>query len=443
MGQFIKNIFQAIQNKERLVRHLKVTFVLICLLLTVYMTAKETIRYIKNEDSSTISYKQFNKHPHDTYPTFSICFTDDQPYERNFYSQYEPFINSNILGLYTNEYTEILQGKVITKYINNLQTTGNSERKELDIRNISESDFERFSLKFKDMINRVELKTKNVNNSIEFDSDLENRLPVYVSYQAPETKCFTRKKEDKLDVARMDDTVSLRIEELKTFNSLVKIKIYIHHPGQLLRVFDSPIFQSTTGAFDWLRNIITFKISQVSILRKRENAKNRCNRDLYDDDLQFRLQIANMVGCIPLYWKWIMPTSLKLGTCKSPENMRNINKHIQNFAEIQSKYEPPCNEMKLVATIDQQRNDIGSISFLVTNFIYMERNYQEIVNVREFGFESFWSGVGGFVGIFMGSSLLQVPDLISAILNWKYNRNRGEIGGNIFTKKKYTFMTNY
>ena len=29
------------------------------------------------------------------------------------------------------------------------------------------------------------------------------------------------------------------------------------------------------------------------------------------------------------------------------------------------------------------------------------------------GFESFWSGVGGFVGIFLGFSLMQIPDLVS------------------------------
>ena len=29
-----------------------------------------------------------------------------------------------------------------------------------------------------------------------------------------------------------------------------------------------------------------------------------------------------------------------------------------------------------------------------------------------FGFETFWSSIGGFTGIFLGFSLLQIPDLI-------------------------------
>ena len=35
-------------------------------------------------------------------------------------------------------------------------------------------------------------------------------------------------------------------------------------------------------------------------------------------------------------------------------------------------------------------------------FIYRDRQYEEINFARDFGFESFWSGIGGFVGIFIG-----------------------------------------
>ena len=50
-----------------------------------------------------------------------------------------------------------------------------------------------------------------------------------------------------------------------------------------------------------------------------------------------------------------------------------------------------------------------------------ERNatetFQEIQNVRDFGIESMWSGSGGFIGIFLGYSLLQVPDILD--IEWK------------------------
>ena len=45
-------------------------------------------------------------------------------------------------------------------------------------------------------------------------------------------------------------------------------------------------------------------------------------------------------------------------------------------------------------------------------FRYEEDIYQEIENKRDFGFEGFWSSVGGSVGIFLGCSLLQAAELL-------------------------------
>ena len=42
----------------------------------------------------------------------------------------------------------------------------------------------------------------------------------------------------------------------------------------------------------------------------------------------------------------------------------------------------------------------------------MDNKYQEIRNERAFAFESFWSAVGGFMGIFVGASLSQLPILM-------------------------------
>ena len=47
--------------------------------------------------------------------------------------------------------------------------------------------------------------------------------------------------------------------------------------------------------------------------------------------------------------------------------------------------------------------------------INADKSYQEIVNIQEFSFESFWSAVGGFLGMFLGYSLLQLPELLGNI----------------------------
>ena len=54
--------------------------------------------------------------------------------------------------------------------------------------------------------------------------------------------------------------------------------------------------------------------------------------------------------------------------------------------------------------------------FLLIRFKYTDRNDQEIVIVREFGLESLWSSIGGFVGIFVGTSLYQQP----SAMHWSW-----------------------
>ena len=65
--------------------------------------------------------------------------------------------------------------------------------------------------------------------------------------------------------------------------------------------------------------------------------------------------------------------------------------------------------MKVSVGISQKRFNLANV---VMEVVYMDENYQEFISSRDFGFESFWSGVGGFVGIFLGHSLLQLPEIL-------------------------------
>ena len=239
--------------------------------------------------------------------------------------------------------------------------------------------------------------------------------------------CFTRKGDKRENVIRIEDSLWLRKAQLEKFDEWVRLKIFIHHPGQVLRVFDAPTFVSTIKDFDWEKPELRFKISQVNILRKRPDANNPCDPNLSDDDHHLRTIISKKVGCIPVYWKNIMSTKLRMKTCNSPKDMEKIWTMLQNFTRIHSMYPSPCNEMKLSAMYDQHKTEnpwndgYSSHQFLKMNIKYMDKSYQEIVNEREFGFESLWSTVGGFIGIFVGVSLSQAPSLVAHFLTWTKN----------------------
>ena len=110
-----------------------------------------------------------------------------------------------------------------------------------------------------------------------------------------------------------------------------------------------------------------------------------------------------------------MSTESPYRDCATTNEMEEIFYAIKNKENILASYEPPCDYMKVSVGIIQQPY---YSYWMLIKLIYMDENYQEIVNTQDFGFESFWSGVGGFVGIFLGYSLLQFPDVMETFLVW-------------------------
>ena len=53
-----------------------------------------------------------------------------------------------------------------------------------------------------------------------------------------------------------------------------------------------------------------------------------------------------------------------------------------------------------------------TINLVMIKIVYRDRQYAEIRYSRGFGFESFFSGIGGFVGIFLGFSIMQLAPIL-------------------------------
>ena len=388
------------------------------------MTLKETFRYFENLDASSIHFKEFSRSPKDTYPTFTICLTEEDSdnweaasiysYQKNDIEH--SLVYLNVFDSFTS-FPKILKGEKVRIH-NKTQKhtfngTGGYVFEQLDSQEISVGLFNSLTVDIKELVHQVEFEAEKSNDSLKFDTDFlkdSNSLPFFLSYQDPEKVCFTRNDDDKPNIARLYDTVSLIKAKLEKFDPSVVLKLYIHYPGQLLRGLSTPVLETARRDLSYGK-IQIFKISQVSILRKRTDSNIPCNDTLYDDDLQLRNEITKIAGCIPIYWNAIMPEDTNFNICKTAEDMQKINLILKNFTSIRALYQPPCNEMKLAFTNEEQ-NYFGA-NYLTITIRYMDKTYQEIVNERDFGFESFWSAVGGFIGIFVGASLSQVPLMMS------------------------------
>ena len=371
------------------------------------MTLTQVIRYLENGDASSITHKQFNRKERDQYPTYSVCLKGKEVYWAHENSMFEE------LGITSSQYADTLKGNG-WKYT--YDDGARFYRKEdFNLRNVSTLELKKIFPKPSDIIVGTEFQTQNKLHTTHYGigktkGTTMNKVPFHVGYQTPEEICFTRNSKYRLDLIRLYDMLSLNRAFLKPGNNLdVKIRIIVHYPGQLISNLFNPSFRSTFGTYR-KNKVLELKISRVTKLRKRPDSNVPCNPDMDNVDQTFQLYVIKHVGCVTIYWSYLPPDIIQKPPCRSPEELRNASELIDHFRTISTKYEPPCIDMTSFVTFTRELEQLPR-QFLV-KVIYTENFYQEIKNVREFTFETFWSTAGGYLGFFLGYSLLQLPDLL-------------------------------
>ena len=58
-------------------------------------------------------------------------------------------------------------------------------------------------------------------------------------------------------------------------------------------------------------------------------------------------------------------------------------------------------------------------------FRYIEDDFEEIENHREFTLDCLYGNMGGYIGMILGYSLIQTADAISLLLTWIFNNVPG------------------
>ena len=402
--------FQMIKEPKIALGRLKVIFGLVCFLLALYFSLTQVVRFLANEDTSSISNKQFNLEPHDKYPTFSICLKG-----RDIYWHKEEFL-FNSFGVTSAQYVDTLMGNGQRYDFD--EKTGLYNKELVELRNFTLIEFTNVALESYKVIIGAEFKTQQDHHAKYFGKGktggkLEYN-PFYVGYQTYDEICFTRSSEYESDLIRVHDLISLDRNLLKPGTNLnLEIRIIVHYPGHLIRNFDKPSFRSILGSYINNKQL-ELKISRVTKLSKRPDSNVKCNPDLENDDEQYLKEVVNGLKCVPPYWSHLQGIA-KLSTemlrvCKTPEMLQNATNYVKHFKQVLGSYESPCVDMKSMVTFSRELDQLQR-QFLI-KVVYPETVYQEIKNVRDFTFETFWSTAGGYLGFFLGYSLLQIPELL-------------------------------
>ena len=314
------------------------------------------------------------------------------------------------------QYVGILKGVGFKYEVN--ENTHLYQKQTIDINNVSMIDFSHVRVNPLDIIIGSEFVTDDKNSTSRFgrssseDPNLEE-IPFHVSYRTPDETCITRNSAYEPNVMRRQDLIFLENLFLKPgIHSNLEMKLMVHYPGQLLRNYENPRYSSTFDSHN-KEQILELKVSHVTTLIKRPDSNVKCDDTIQNDDTKFQEEVVKRIGCIPIYWKDLIPDLNKLEVCHSSQQLKDAAFLIANFKSVLASYDPPCVDMSTLVIVNKdlpQEKDQFQIMIR-----YTEDVYQKIENGKDVSFETFFSGVGGFVGIFCGYSIMQIPELFENI----------------------------
>ena len=411
----------------------KITIILfkICLFSVLgFMVIEQLSHYFRNDDVSSLHYKKFYHHKQDTYPTFSVCI-----------ASYRGGLFKDVLGVHKAElYSHHLQGKL----------------KE-DLYNISKFDYDDVVVDVRKLFEFYHRKTKGKDGKLLTKITKEFDEVFQISYRNHEKLCFTKKEIEGIDQHLIKiDLMKISANWLETHDS--QCLVYVHLKGQFLRSLGKPavsligkdLFEEKTdeclterGLYgrkpktdsDFLYTIKS-RINSVDVLRKRQDADEKCNRTLQNDDAKYLEYLIQKIQCIPPFMGYFVNGPEKqtnLPECNKKDLYKlAFNYSVEDNFDVTAKhYLQPCTQMSSVITTTEskKKNPNTNKPSVALSFEYPVE-YRETLNQREYSIYDLWSQIGGIMGIIIGYSLMQIPKTIENTFIWSqefHNKKRYEI----------------
>ena len=425
------------KEPKTILNRLRIIFQVGCFFLALYWVLLFSGQYSENNDAISITMKKFNEHQNDKYPTFSLCFEGDK---FHWYRDEEIF---KAYSLNATQYTKMLKGE--TALMSKFNEDSKLYKKEsVFIEDGYQPNFETFHLQLTDLLLELEYVSENSHNDVYIRNEIHSNESfephMYLSYQTPDTICFTRNEQDMPNIVRKHDLITLNSTFVGNhmFNDTV-IQIFIHYPGQLMQSLDKPKYTASFSYFvSTLKgvksdhpNILELKISQERKLKKRPDSHRPCNKDIDNHDRHLQLKLIERLGCIPSYWMGIFWNDTNFDECTSPKTLRYAFNNISSVKNILEWNDQPCDEMILLS-IDSVNNNPSTLpEDIAIGFHYSEKMYEEIEYTKAIGFENWLSNVGGFVGIFLGFSMMQFPEALEFLYDFFFRGNNRIVKGKI------------
>ena len=368
------------------------------IVLTIGMTLYCIQKYRLDHNVSLVDFKWFQNSELDIYPSLTICFLDPIS---------ETKLDNQYKGVKKTMYKSYLSGYVLDEYL---------DRKYLEI------DYANVAISVQDYLLHILIQLGNGTKMI---------------HKA--TKPFTwvyNKNEPSRKIAWIPEIRTINVHPLKmcfVFDvpyiakepvDYIRISMnrsvfqsgsskwfttHLSYPNQLLR-------SAATSKIDWkwptdkenLNEIIAFDINldQMETINYRNKLSNPCHSDWLNDDENILRDMAGDIGCVPPYFLH----ELDVPACTEQKQLITWRDNLTRFHHTPSiKETMPCRvirSQRFTSKISTESGNEKNVFYVVVRY---PEYYMEIKHVRQYNFESLIGNAGGYLGLFLGYALLQLP----------------------------------
>ena len=382
---------------------------LICTLATAFFILYCLYQYSLNNDVSQVTYKEFHHTEENIYPSLTVCF-------KNIF--YEENLNRYGLNNSIQYYSRYLEGDYWDDRMSEVDYDNVTKRIDSYLLGIGmwTPDWTPFMYGHR----LASTSAKNDSANVVHRDDWKPKF--YTSYKGSSKKCLT------VDIpysqgrkvwtfgAVFDSTIF----PMSIRPSYYQFGVKVHYPGQVLRHQMLKYVWKERNTNSSRHLAMKFKIQKLEVIKHRETGIQACNKNWKEDDESMMLQEIKKIGCKPSF--------LEIGTnfpiCKSQVQLKM-------FAEFNaSNYKPPCKSIQkilysydenepLEEWVEQWMGQINKVFGVAIEFT--DGTYMEIEQVRDYGIHDVVGDIGGYLGLFLGFALLQIPEGLFTIASWVHN----------------------
>ena len=406
-----------------------------CFYFAIFITIDQFKKYFRNEDSSSVKIKSYIMETKNRYPDISICFSGPSRvcYDAGSCENTKFFNKSRLpLNVTTWEMINIMRGKkdelssrlteIGSKFLSELSIHGAQELYENLVLDDLSDVFDDNWITSSDSKGNEHRSLKN--------RILSNKDLFMTTWLDATTFCITKRIYMIPSEVIERQNMFIKMKNIKQFDDIF---VYIHHPDQLIKRVGSTIRSRMLTAhsfryrplesYDKKKNMGYISINNVKVLKRRNKSNDPCDETQSSEDEIWIKHAIEKIGCVPIFWTNKISHEMGYDVCNKYEEYAKAQLLAYNYWDVAREYTLPCTQMSILSSNKIRGANESGISSYFTGqlderkLLYLKINYnineyEEVVNERLFNEWDLFSQVGGIVGITLGFSFLQAPEMI-------------------------------